>query len=96
MHAAASRYDLDRFGMVFRPSPRQSDLMIVSGTLCNKMGPALRKVCDQMAAPRWAISMESCATAEAINTIPVRSCEDATASFRWMSISRAVRQRRSS
>ena len=61
MHAAASRYDLDRFGMVFRPSPRQSDLMIVSGTLCNKMGPALRKVCDQMAAPRWAISMESCA-----------------------------------
>ena len=43
MHAAASRYDLDRFGVVFRPSPRQSDLMIVSGTLCNKMAPALRK-----------------------------------------------------
>src|SRR5436189_144323 len=42
MHAAASRYDLDRFGVVFRPSPRQSDLMIVSGTLCNKMAPALR------------------------------------------------------
>ncbi|HTR58628.1 MAG TPA: NADH-quinone oxidoreductase subunit B family protein [Casimicrobiaceae bacterium] len=61
MHAAASRYDLDRFGLVFRPSPRQSDLMIVSGTLCNKMAPALRKVYDQMAEPRWVISMGSCA-----------------------------------
>jgi len=61
MHAAASRYDLDRFGVVSRPSPRQSDLMIVSGTLCNKMAPALRKVYDQMAEPRWVISMGSCA-----------------------------------
>ena len=42
MHAGASRYDLDRLGVIFRPSPRQSDLMIVAGTLCNKMGPALR------------------------------------------------------
>src|SRR5215475_15659234 len=42
MHTAASRYDLDRFGLVFRPSPRQSDVMIVAGTLCNKMAPALR------------------------------------------------------
>ena len=40
MQAAASRYDLDRLGMVFRPSPRQSDVMIVAGTLCNKMAPA--------------------------------------------------------
>src|SRR5262249_26221813 len=61
MHAAASRYDLDRFGVMFRASPRQSDLMIVSGTLCNKMAPALRKVYDQMAEPRWVISMGSCA-----------------------------------
>src|SRR5690554_6328580 len=53
MHTAASRYDLDRFGIVFRPSPRQSDVMIVAGTLCNKMAPALRKVYDQMAEPRW-------------------------------------------
>jgi NADH-quinone oxidoreductase subunit B len=61
MHTAASRYDLDRFGIVFRPSPRQSDVMIVAGTLTNKMAPALRKVYDQMAEPRWVISMGSCA-----------------------------------
>ncbi len=61
MHSAASRYDLDRLGVVFRPSPRQSDVMIVAGTLCNKMAPALRKVYDQMAEPRWVISMGSCA-----------------------------------
>jgi NADH-quinone oxidoreductase subunit B len=61
MHAYVSRYDLDRFGVVPRPSPRQSDVMIVAGTLCNKMAPALRKVYDQMAEPRWVISMGSCA-----------------------------------
>src|SRR3990167_5461674 len=61
MHAAVSRYDMDRFGVVFRPSPRQSDVMIVAGTLVNKMAPALRKVYDQMAEPRWVISMGSCA-----------------------------------
>src|SRR3989440_12918933 len=61
MHAGAARYALDRFGIVFRPSPRQSDVMIVAGTLCNKMAPALRKVYDQMAEPRWVISMGSCA-----------------------------------
>jgi NADH-quinone oxidoreductase subunit B len=61
MQAASSRYDMDRFGMLFRPSPRQSDLMIVAGTLTNKMAPALRKVYDQMADPKWVISMGSCA-----------------------------------
>ncbi|MBP9829176.1 MAG: NADH-quinone oxidoreductase subunit B [Proteobacteria bacterium] len=61
MHSAASRYDLDRFGLLFRPSPRQSDVMIVAGTLTNKMAPALRRVYDQMPEPRWVISMGSCA-----------------------------------
>jgi len=61
MHAGASRYDLDRFGITFRPSPRQSDVMIVAGTLVNKMAPALRKVYDQMPEPRFVISMGSCA-----------------------------------
>ena len=61
MHASMPRYDIDRFGMLFRPSPRQSDLMIVAGTLCNKMAPALRKVYDQMPEPRYVLSMGSCA-----------------------------------
>ena len=61
MHAYMARYDLDRFGIVPRGSPRQSDVMIVAGTLCNKMAPPLRKVYDQMAEPRWVISMGSCA-----------------------------------
>lgn len=61
MHTGASRYDLDRFGVMFRPSPRQSDVMIVAGTLCNKMAPALRRVYDQMPDPKYVISMGSCA-----------------------------------
>jgi len=61
MHSAVSRYDIDRFGLVFRPSPRQSDVIIVAGTLTNKMAPAFRKVYDQMAEPRYVISMGSCA-----------------------------------
>ena len=61
IHAYMARYDLDRMGLVPRGSPRQSDVMIVAGTLCNKMAPALRKVYDQMAEPRWVISMGSCA-----------------------------------
>jgi NADH-quinone oxidoreductase subunit B len=61
MHAGAARLDLDRYGVIFRASPRQSDVMIVAGTLVNKMAPALRKVYDQMPEPKWVISMGSCA-----------------------------------
>ena len=61
IHAYMPRYDLDRLGIIPRPSPRQSDVMIVAGTLTNKMAPALRKVYDQMPEPRWVISMGSCA-----------------------------------
>ncbi len=61
IQAYMSRYDLDRFGIIPRPSPRQSDVMIVAGTVTNKMAPALRQVYDQMPEPRWVISMGSCA-----------------------------------
>lgn len=61
MHCGASRYDFDRFGIIFRPSPRQADCMIVAGTLTNKMASPLRRVYDQMADPKWVISMGSCA-----------------------------------
>ena len=61
MQTAMPRYDLERFGFAPRASPRQSDVMIVAGTLTNKMAPALRKVYDQMPEPRYVISMGSCA-----------------------------------
>jgi NADH-quinone oxidoreductase subunit B len=61
MQANMPRYDLERFGIAPRASPRQSDVMIVAGTLTNKMAPALRKVYDQMPEPRYVISMGSCA-----------------------------------
>ncbi|KAK4471490.1 hypothetical protein MN116_004580 [Schistosoma mekongi] len=61
MHIAGPRYDMDRYGVVFRASPRQADLIIVSGTVTNKMAPALRRIYDQMTHPKWVISMGSCA-----------------------------------
>ena len=66
MAAGASRFDFDRFGVIFRATPRQSDVMIVAGTLTLKMAPVLRKVYDQMPEPRWVISMGSCANSGGI------------------------------
>jgi NADH-quinone oxidoreductase subunit B len=59
----AGRFDIDRFGAgVFRPSPRQSDLIIIAGTVTLKMGPVVRRVYDQMPEPKWAIAMGACAS----------------------------------
>lgn len=63
MATAASRYDLDRFGAgAFRPSPRQSDLMIVAGTVTYKMGERIKLLYEQMPEPKYVIAMGSCAT----------------------------------
>ena len=61
MATGASHYDLDRFGVFFRPSPRQSDVMIVAGTVTLKMAPYLRRLYEQMPEPKYVISMGSCA-----------------------------------
>jgi len=61
MAAGASRFDFDRFGTIFRASPRQSDVMIVAGTLTKKHAEFIKRLYDQMTEPKWVISMGSCA-----------------------------------
>ncbi|MDO8283084.1 MAG: NADH-quinone oxidoreductase subunit B family protein [Thermodesulfovibrionia bacterium] len=72
MSAGSSHYDLDRFGIIFRASPRQADLMIVAGTVTKKMAPVVRRVYDQMPEPRYVMAMGSCACSGGIfNTYSV-------------------------
>jgi NADH-quinone oxidoreductase subunit B len=61
MATGAARYDFDRFGMIFRATPRQSDLMIVAGTCTKKMAPVVKRLYDQMAEPRYVLAMGGCA-----------------------------------
>jgi NADH-quinone oxidoreductase subunit B len=72
MATGAAHNDLDRFGIIFRGSPRQSDLMIIAGTLSKKMAPVARRVYDQMPEPRYVVAMGSCAcTGGIFNTYSV-------------------------
>jgi len=62
MASGAARYDFDRFGVIFRASPRQSDVIIIAGTVTHKMGDAILRVYNQMPEPRWVIAMGNCST----------------------------------
>lgn len=61
MHVTVSRYDMDRFGFIFRPSPRHADFLLISGTVTIKMSPVVLRLYNQLLSPRWVLSMGSCA-----------------------------------
>ena len=61
MHVTLSRYDMDRFGFIFRPSPRHADFLLVAGTVTNKMAPVIRRLYNSLLAPKWVVSMGTCA-----------------------------------
>lgn len=87
MHAYCSRYDLDRFGIVPRPTPRQAEIIIVAGTVTNKMAPILRNIYDQMPNPKWVISMGSCSNGGGyyhFSYSVLRGCERAIPTDFWV------------
>ena len=84
MASAASRYDISRFGMeVMRFSPRQSDCMIVAGTVTYKMAEVVRRIYDQMGDPKWVVAMVPVPPRE-VCTDPMRSCAGCRQLFLWM------------
>src|SRR5215217_2963265 len=87
MNATTSRNDLARFGAeVFRASPRQADVMIVSGRVSRKMAPVLRRIYDQMPEPKWVISMGACATSGGVfdNYAIVQGVDKIVPVHRWL------------